>query len=264
MENSYFVALLIACPLSATAALPTLAQSMQFDTSAAAVGTNGGSSQPTLNMGGKTSNATGRNNQILQQAAAFNLLAPQSVNMSPYPSGQFSYGFPNEPAAPFMGVSRGSVGGILPNTATSSVDINIVSGPTVLTGGINAMGGPPGGGALGAGAVDTAGGMNNLLNPPDPGTPSDNIDPATAAETNFTNQVNAAFTKTAQAIDQFDQATAATQAMAAPAGILTPTQATQAVNTIDAELASGQPITNPTSVPMVLQSNLMPAGGSGF
>ena len=59
------------------------------------------------------------------------LQAPMSVNTAPFPSGAFTYGFPNEPTTVFTGVSQpgNGNGGYLPATSTSSVDINIVDMP---------------------------------------------------------------------------------------------------------------------------------------
>lgn len=51
-------------------------------------------------------------------------LAPNSVNMSPFPSGSFSYGFGSPGPQVFMYASRGGPG--LPVTSTSSVDLNTV------------------------------------------------------------------------------------------------------------------------------------------
>lgn len=72
--------------------------------------------------------------------ARTNLMAPQSVDMAPIPSASFKYGFAEVGAAPYLGVCASksvvpSVGGVLPPCATSSVDINIVDGPTRSTGG---------------------------------------------------------------------------------------------------------------------------------
>jgi hypothetical protein len=51
-------------------------------------------------------------------------LAPNSVNMSPFPSGSFNYGFPSPGPQMFMYASKGGPG--LPVTSTSSVDLNTV------------------------------------------------------------------------------------------------------------------------------------------
>jgi hypothetical protein len=54
-----------------------------------------------------------------------NAAALKSVNMSPFPSGSFSYGFPAARSAPFTGVSqKAGFGGMLPAASTSSSDIN--------------------------------------------------------------------------------------------------------------------------------------------
>lgn len=81
--------------------------------------------------------------------ARTNLMAPQSVDMAPIPSASFKYGFADSGAAPYRGVcftktGSPSFGGILPPCATSSVDINIVDGPTRATGG-NSIGATDGG-----------------------------------------------------------------------------------------------------------------------
>jgi hypothetical protein len=59
------------------------------------------------------------------------LMAPNSVDMTAFPSGQFHYGFPNNPTTSFTGVSSKSSpsGGFLSPAATSSVDINTVDCP---------------------------------------------------------------------------------------------------------------------------------------
>lgn len=81
--------------------------------------------QPTNQQAISIANTTSPN---LNQTS-MNLMAPNSVDTSPFPSGQWSYGFPNESSAPFMGVSKGSVGGFIPQTSTASVDINTYDGP---------------------------------------------------------------------------------------------------------------------------------------
>lgn len=60
---------------------------------------------------------------------SMNLMAPNSVNMSSWPSAAFKYGFPNSPATAFMGVCRGSIGGFLPPVSTASNDFNTVDCP---------------------------------------------------------------------------------------------------------------------------------------
>lgn len=87
--------------------------------------------------------------------ARTNLMAPQSVDMSPVPSASFNYGFADSGSVPYRGVtfSRSaapSFGGILPPCATSSVDLNIVDGPTRGSGG-NSIGG---GGGSGGGSPE--------------------------------------------------------------------------------------------------------------
>lgn len=62
------------------------------------------------------------------------ILAPDSVDMTPIPSGQWKYGFPDTPGRQYKGVTANtaaangslpaSYGAMLPPTATSSVDIN--------------------------------------------------------------------------------------------------------------------------------------------
>lgn len=56
-------------------------------------------------------------------------MAPMSVDNSPFPSGQFKYGFKNYSPAPYLGVQGSQtpgVGPILPNVSTGSVDFNTV------------------------------------------------------------------------------------------------------------------------------------------
>ncbi len=60
---------------------------------------------------------------------SMNIMANDSVDQSPIPSDQWNYGFPNEGYAPFQGVSKGTVGGFLPQTSTASVDLNTYDGP---------------------------------------------------------------------------------------------------------------------------------------
>jgi len=105
-----------------------------------------------MGMGGLTSNLTSQQTPFSSlPQASYNLMAPNSVNMSPFPSAQWTYGFPNEATAPFMGVDHGSVGGFLPATSTSSVNLNTVDCPFIRmpTEG-NGVGASPGGsGSLG-------------------------------------------------------------------------------------------------------------------
>lgn len=87
--------------------------------------------------------------------AQMNTMAPASVDMQPLPSAQFHYGFPNLGAAPFLGVTSSqsspfSMGGMLPQTSTSSVDFNTVDCPFIR--------GPYGGGSPGG-----LGGINITL-----------------------------------------------------------------------------------------------------
>ena len=258
MPRNFLVACLYVCALCALSLFAEIPAFAQYDLFAASPGDPGRTSNPTLNMGGNTSNPTSKNNWPLQEIARYNLLAPNSVNMAPYPSGRFTYGFPNAPATVFMGVDHGNVGGVLPPTSTSSVDINIVSGPTVLTGGVAAMGGPPGGVAGngfggGAGPADPASPMANFLNSPD------TANAANAAQNNasadaYMSQINNQFSNDAREINMYNMMNPLS-GMGVPT-ILTPTQATAAVNTINAELATGMPLTDPAPVPMTLQSNL--------
>ncbi len=58
-------------------------------------------------------------------------MAPGSVDMTPFPSGQFAYGFPNAPVQPYTGPynkngPHAGYGGMLPNTSLGSVDFNTV------------------------------------------------------------------------------------------------------------------------------------------
>lgn len=71
------------------------------------------------------------NRSVSLPYAATNLLGPDSVDMSPVPSAQWKYGFPNEATAPYLGVSgnRG-VGGFLAPASTASVDLNTYDGPS--------------------------------------------------------------------------------------------------------------------------------------
>jgi len=80
---------------------------------------------------------------IQPEYARMNLMAPNSVDMSPVPSGAWHYGFPNGQTGVFQGVSRGSVGGFLPSVSTGSVDINTYDGPSgvpLTSGGAYGMG----------------------------------------------------------------------------------------------------------------------------
>lgn len=61
------------------------------------------------------------------------LIAPVSdyINKAPFPSGTWTLGFPSQGAKPYLGVDASRTpesgpGGSLPQTSTSSVDINIV------------------------------------------------------------------------------------------------------------------------------------------
>jgi len=59
------------------------------------------------------------------------LMAPGSVNPSPIPSGQFDLGFPEGSPQTYRGIYNrpsGPAGSTLPQTSTSSVDLNVESG----------------------------------------------------------------------------------------------------------------------------------------
>jgi hypothetical protein len=65
-------------------------------------------------------------------SVANSLMAPNSVNMAPFPSGQFLYGFPNEGTTSLTGVSQKiGNGGFMSPVGTSSVNINTVDCPFI-------------------------------------------------------------------------------------------------------------------------------------
>lgn len=75
--------------------------------------------------GPQQSNPTGTTNVQLQQTAR-NCLATRTVDASPVPSGQFTFGFPVVvPAIRSIGSLFGGSYGYLPPTSTSSVDLDI-------------------------------------------------------------------------------------------------------------------------------------------
>jgi hypothetical protein len=97
--------------------------------------------------------------------ADYSLLAPNSVNNNPYPSDQFTYGFPMEGSAPFMGVDHGSYGGTLPATSTSSVNLNSVQLPWIrLPNEGDGVFGGCGGGCAGPGITINLGGGGPTVN----------------------------------------------------------------------------------------------------
>ncbi|HEY9777948.1 MAG TPA: hypothetical protein V6C81_29570 [Planktothrix sp.] len=97
--------------------------------STAAYGTY--SSTPAQDTSTQTQNNQEASRSVELPNTSYNLMAPNSVDTSSFPSGQFNYGFPNEATAPFMGVSHGSIGGFLPNTSTSSVNLNTCDLPFI-------------------------------------------------------------------------------------------------------------------------------------
>jgi hypothetical protein len=121
--NKQFASASIFTALLAVATLSTPGNAQVNST--AAQGTQSYSS--TAYAPGLTTNATAQQSSS-SLPSGYGLLAPNSVNNAPYPSGTFTYGFPNESVGPYMGVSNRTVGGYLPQTSTSSVDINIVAG----------------------------------------------------------------------------------------------------------------------------------------
>jgi hypothetical protein len=71
--------------------------------------------------------ATSMQRQFSLNQSGNGLLAPNSVNMAPFPSGTYSYGFAKPNYGPGLPNHYGMYNGApLPPTATSSVDINIV------------------------------------------------------------------------------------------------------------------------------------------
>jgi hypothetical protein len=163
MKNANRFAILLGASLAIAfqaAASPTLAQAVGDAT--ASGGTTGDYSQSDdLNTGKQAmkifdpnvNNYIGKTSPIETPLtrgglpyAQMNTMAPASVDMNPLPSGQFHYGFPNLGAAPFLGVDSSksspfSMGGMLPQTSTSSVDFNTVDCPFIR--------GPYGGGSPG-------------------------------------------------------------------------------------------------------------------
>jgi hypothetical protein len=114
-----------------------------------------------MGMGGLTTALTSTQNLGLPQAGQ-GLLAPGSVNQSAFPSQQWSYGFPNEGTGLYRGVTGGSIGGFLPATSTSSVNLNTVDCPFIRmpTEGDGVGGGPgTGGGNINFG-INLPGGVN--------------------------------------------------------------------------------------------------------
>jgi hypothetical protein len=169
--NKQFASASILTAVLSLAALSTPGNAQSQFASSAAQGTQSYSSS--AYAPGQTTNAT------WQQSASslpsgYGLLAPSSVNNAPYPSGTFTYGFPNESIGPYMGVSNRTVGGFLPQTSTSSVDINIVAGDLgsalsadeAATSGFGYNGGPITG--LLGGTIQTAeqalGSVNSFIN----------------------------------------------------------------------------------------------------
>jgi hypothetical protein len=126
--------------------------------------------QGPMGTGGLVSAKTGR--QGVAPAMAWSMvMAPNSVDMSPVPSGSFDYGFPKLGPAPYLGVTASqsnpySSGGMVPQTSTSAVDINICDMPFI--GGRNrGMGGTDSGGAGGgSGSGSGSGGGNTTPVPP--------------------------------------------------------------------------------------------------
>ena len=79
-----------------------------------------------------------QNSQSMPQAWT-SLMAPDSVNTKPIPSGSYSLGFPRHGSTTYLGVDfsqAASVGGTLPQTSTCSTDLNIIgNGGTTTFGG---------------------------------------------------------------------------------------------------------------------------------
>jgi hypothetical protein len=114
-----------------------------------------------MGMGGLTTALTATQNIGLPQAGQ-GLLAPGSVNQSAFPSQQWSYGFPSGGTGVYQGVTGGSIGGFLPATSTSSVNLNTVDCPFIRqpTEGNGVGGGPgTGGGNINFG-INLPGGIN--------------------------------------------------------------------------------------------------------
>lgn len=61
------------------------------------------------------------------------LLAPNSVNIAPFPSGTYSYGFASPPVSVVPNHYGNYAGQQLPPTSTASVDINVVDCPNLAS-----------------------------------------------------------------------------------------------------------------------------------
>jgi hypothetical protein len=81
---------------------------------------------------GATNSGIVQNSQPNLQNSQYGLLAPNSVNGAPFPSGTYTYGFPLTnyvPPGTYQNQYGSYAGQALPVVSTSSVDINIVDCP---------------------------------------------------------------------------------------------------------------------------------------
>lgn len=116
--------------------------------SGSATGTYGNVSRPTLSQ----SVAQPTNRRVPLDTVQTGILAENSVDGSPIPSGTFDYGFPkNGPSiyrgAYAAGIRSSALGNSLPQVSTSSVDINICDEGSFGSGGQNGGGGGGGNGS---------------------------------------------------------------------------------------------------------------------
>ncbi|HEY9719566.1 MAG TPA: hypothetical protein V6C69_18955 [Trichormus sp.] len=111
-----------------------------------------------MGMGGLTSALTSQQSPRGLQQAGQGLLSPGSVNQSAFPSQQWSYGFPSGGTGVYQGVTGGSIGGFLPATSTSSVNLNTVDCPFLRQ--------PTEGNGVGGGAGTGGGNINFGINLP--------------------------------------------------------------------------------------------------
>ena len=110
-----------------------------------------------------------RRYQAMLQPAGAAVLSPSTVNPAPIGQQSYSLGFPTLAPMPFTGAYRtGAPNAILPPTATSSVDINIVDDGGEIT----SFGGPGGGGGCGGnGCGGGSGGPGDGSSGPPPDLP---------------------------------------------------------------------------------------------
>jgi hypothetical protein len=147
MKINRLASLLATIALIAACASPAMAQAFLNPVSA---------QQPTflqngtVNSGGAVGNLTNSSNlltgpgafnagvvkgrQLSLQTSGNGLLAPNSVNMAPFPSGSYNYGFTGGGAVPGLANHYGNYNGqALPVCSTGSVDLNIVDCPNVAS-----------------------------------------------------------------------------------------------------------------------------------